>query len=110
MSRSPSAFVRKISSGLPPEEGTRIPQTRDTIFFFISVAGGRGLVPMVLHVQFGGFGGVMGGMVQVSLRGVRVVSRCVVVAFFMMPGRLAMVVRRQLMVLCCLVMVLRCLF
>ena len=65
---------------------------------------------MMLRVQFSGFGGVMGGMVQVPLRRVRVVSRRVMVAFSMMTGCLAMVVRRQLVVFCCLVMVLRCLF
>jgi len=65
---------------------------------------------MMFDVQFGGLGGVMGGMVQVPLRSVRVVSRRVVVAFSVMTGGLAMVVRCQLVVLCCLVMVLRCLF
>jgi hypothetical protein len=65
---------------------------------------------MVLGVQFCGFGGVMGGVVRVSLRRVGVVSGCLVVTRLMMPGGFAMVLRRLLVVLCCLVMVLCCFF
>ena len=61
---------------------------------------------VMFDVQFGCFCGVMGCVVQVPLRSVRVVSRCVVVAFFVMPSGFAMVVRRQSVVLRCLVMVL----
>ncbi len=65
---------------------------------------------MVLNVQFGRFGGVMGGVVGVPLRRVRVVSGCLVVTSLMMPGGFAMVLRRLLMVFRCFDMVLCCLF
>ena len=64
---------------------------------------------MVLKVQFCRFAGVVSCVVRVPLRGVGVMSGCLVIAFFMMPGRFAMVVRRLLVMFCCLVMVLRCL-
>jgi len=73
------------------------------------LAGCFRFVPVMLHVQLGSFLGVVRGMVQVALRGVRVVSRRCVIAglvvfggFPMMPGRVFMVFRCVVMVLCCL--------
>jgi hypothetical protein len=65
---------------------------------------------MVLGVEFCGFRGVMGCVVRVPLRRVGMVSGCLVVTRLMMPGGFPMVVRRVLMMFCCLTMVLCCLF
>jgi hypothetical protein len=67
-------------------------------------------VPVVLDMQFGRFGGVMGGMMRVPLRRVCMMCGYCVVAFFVMLGGFAMVNRRVLMVLRCLVMMRCCLF
>jgi hypothetical protein len=47
---------------------------------------------------------------QVSLRQVRVMSGCLMVASLMKPGGFAMVLRRMLMVLCRFGVVFRCFF
>ena len=65
---------------------------------------------MVLNVQFGRFGGVMGCVMRMPLRRVCVVSGCLVVTRLMVPGGFAMVLGRVLVVLCCFDVVLRCLF
>jgi hypothetical protein len=65
---------------------------------------------MVLDVQFRRFLGVMGCVVRMPLRCVRMVSGCLMITRLMMPGGFAMVVRRVLMVFRRLEMVLRCLF
>ena len=65
---------------------------------------------MLFRVRLRGFLTVLCGLMKMAGCSVRVVSRRVMVAFSMMTGCLAMVVRRQLVVFCCLVMVLRCLF
>jgi hypothetical protein len=66
-------------------------------------------VSVVLDVQFRCFGGVMGGMVCVALRRVRMVSGGLVVTRLVMPGGFAMVLRRMLVVFGCFDVVLRCL-
>jgi hypothetical protein len=73
------------------------------------LAGCFRFVPVMLHVQLGSFLGVVRGMVQVALRGVRVVSRLVMVAGFMVPCRFAVVPSRVIVVLCCFVMMFCCL-
>lgn len=65
---------------------------------------------VVLDVQFGGFGGVMGGVVRVPLRRVGVVSGCHVVTRLVMLSGVAMVLRGVLVVLGRFVMMLCCLF
>ena len=65
---------------------------------------------MVLDVQFGRFGCMMGCVMQVSLRQVRVVSGCLVVTSLMKPGGFAMVLSRMLVVLRCFDVMFRCLF
>jgi hypothetical protein len=67
-------------------------------------------VSVVLNVEFGRFGGVMGCVVGVPLRRVGVVGGCLVVTRLMMPGGFQMVLRRVLVVFRCLNMVLCCLF
>jgi len=67
-------------------------------------------VPVVFNVQLGRFFGVMRRVVSVPLRRVRVMSGHRVVAFFVMLGGFAMVKRRVLVVLRCLVMMYCCLF
>jgi hypothetical protein len=64
---------------------------------------------MVLDVELGRFGCVMGGVVRVSVGRVRMVSGCLMVARFIMPGGFPMVGRRVVVVfggfevmLCCL--------
>jgi hypothetical protein len=65
---------------------------------------------VILGMQFGCFRGMIGGVVQVSLCRVRMVSGCLVVAFLVMTGGFAMVLCRKFMVFRCTAMVLRCLF
>jgi hypothetical protein len=67
-------------------------------------------VPVVLDVQFRRFGRAMCRVMQVTLRRVRVVSGCLVIAILVIPGGFAVVLRRFLVVLRCFVVVLRCLF
>jgi hypothetical protein len=67
-------------------------------------------MPVVLDVQFGGFGGVMGGVVRVSLRRVRVVSGRLVVPSLVVLSGLVMVLRGVLVVLGRFTMMLCCLF
>jgi len=64
---------------------------------------------MVFDMELGRFGCVMGGVVGVSVGCVRMVSGCLMVACFVMPGGFTMVGRRVLVVLggfevmlCCL--------
>jgi hypothetical protein len=64
----------------------------------------------MFNVQFGCFGGVMGCVMRVPLRRVRVMRGYRVVAFLVMLGGFAMVNRRVLVVLRCLVMMHCCLF
>ena len=68
-----------------------------------------GFVPVVLDVGFSRFCGVVGGVVRVAIRRVRVVSGRLVVACFMMLCRFAMVVCRMLVMLRGLHMMLSCL-
>lgn len=86
------------------------PSGETRVMFVGSVPGRHRFVPVVLNVGFGCLGGVVGGVVQVALRRVRVVGGRLVVAGFMMLGGFAMVRRRMLVVFGCLKMVLRCLF
>lgn len=65
---------------------------------------------MMLDVQFRRFACVMGRVNQVSMRSVRVVSGCLVVASLVLPGGFTMVRRRLLVVLRGFDVVLRCLF
>ena len=65
---------------------------------------------MVLDVQHCCFTGVMGCVMCVSIRRVRMVSGCLVVHGLMMPSGFAMVLRRVLVVLRCFDVVLCCLF
>ena len=67
-------------------------------------------VPVVLDVELGRFRRVMSGVMGVPVRRVSVVSRRLVIAGFVVPGGFAMVVCRLLVVLCCLMMMARCLF
>jgi hypothetical protein len=67
-------------------------------------------MPVMFNVQLGRFFGVMRCVVRVPLRRVRVMSRYLVVAFLVMLGGFAMVNRRVLEVLRCLVMMHCCLF
>jgi hypothetical protein len=71
---------------------------------------GCGLVSVVLGVQFGRFGGVMGCVVRVAMGRVRVVSGSLVVARLMVPGGFAMMLGRSLVVFRCLAMMRGCLF
>jgi hypothetical protein len=73
------------------------------------LAGCFRFVPVMLHVQLGSFLGVVRGMVQVALRGVRVVSRLVMVAGFMVRCRFAVVPSRVIVMFCCFVMMFCCL-
>jgi hypothetical protein len=73
------------------------------------VAGCLGFVSVVFDVQLRRFGGVMGGVVRVTIGRVGVVSGCLMVARLVMPGGFTMVGRRVLVVLsgfevmlCCL--------
>jgi hypothetical protein len=59
-------------------------------------------------VKLGGFCRVVGGMVQVTLRHVSVVSCCFVVVSFMMFGRFVMVPNGMFVMFCCLAMVFCC--
>jgi hypothetical protein len=65
---------------------------------------------VIFNVQLGRFSGMMRCVVRVSLCCVRVMSGYGVVAFFVMLGGFAVVNRRVLVVLSCLVMVHCCLF
>ena len=67
------------------------------------------LVPVALHVMFCRFRGVMRRMMQVALRGVRVVCRCFVIALFVMGRRFAVVTRRVFVMFRCLVVMFCCL-
>jgi hypothetical protein len=67
-------------------------------------------VTVVFNMQLGRFGGVMGCVMRVPLRRMRVMSGYCVVAFFVMLGGFAMVNCRVLVVLRCLVMMRCCLF
>jgi hypothetical protein len=60
------------------------------------------------YVMLGRFRGVVGGVVRVALRGVRVVGRHFVFPVFMMRGRFAVVLRREFVMFGCLVMMFRC--
>jgi hypothetical protein len=64
----------------------------------------------MLDVQLGGFGGVVGGVMQVALRRVRVVRGGLVVPRFMVPSGFAMVLGGLLVVFRCLEVMLCCLF
>jgi hypothetical protein len=64
----------------------------------------------MFNVQFGCFGGVMGCVMRVPLRRVRVMRGYRVVAFLVVLGGFAMVNCRVLVVRCCLVMMCCCLF
>jgi hypothetical protein len=64
------------------------------------------LVPVALHVMFCRFRGVMRRMMQVALRGVRVVCRYFVIALFVMSRRFAVVTRRVFVMFRCLLMML----
>jgi hypothetical protein len=66
-------------------------------------------VPVVLDVRFGRFRCVVGCVMGVTLRGVRMVSGLVVVTRLVMPGGLTMVVRGVFVVLGGFQMMLRCL-
>jgi hypothetical protein len=68
------------------------------------------LVPVVLDVRLCRFRCVVGCMMRVSLRGVRMVSGLVVVTRLVMLGSLTMVVSGVLVVLGGLKVMLRCLF
>jgi hypothetical protein len=68
-----------------------------------------GLVPVVLGVRLGCFFRMMRGMVLMALRGVRVVRSRLMIACFVVLGRLAMVPGRALVMLRRFQMVLRCL-
>ena len=70
----------------------------------------RCLVPVIFNVQLCRFSGMMRCVMRVPLRRVRMMSGYRVVAFFVMLGGFAMVNRRVLVVLRCLVMMLCCLF
>jgi hypothetical protein len=61
---------------------------------------------MMLDVLFGRFRSVMRGMVQVTLRGVRVVGRHFVISGFVMRRRFAMVPSRVFVMFCRFVMML----
>jgi hypothetical protein len=74
--------------------------------FKILLAGRPGLFSMMLDVLFGRFRSVMRGMVQVTLRGVRVVGRHFVISGFVMRRRFAMVPSRVFVMFCRLVMML----
>jgi hypothetical protein len=65
---------------------------------------------MVLDVQFRRLGRMVGGVVGVAARRVRMVSGCLVVACLVVFGGFAMVRCRVLVVLRCLQVVLCCLF
>ena len=65
---------------------------------------------MMLEMQFCRLGCVMGSVMRVSMRQVRVVSGCLVVTSFIMPGSFAMMRRRLLVVFSCFGVLLRCLF
>jgi hypothetical protein len=79
---------------------------RDEPVFKILLAGCPGFLSMMLSVLFCRFRGVMRGMVQVTLRGVRVVGRHFVVAGFVMRRRFAMVPSRVFVMFCRFVMML----
>lgn len=64
----------------------------------------------MLDVQFGGFGGVVRGVMQVALRRVRVVCGDLVVTCLMVPSGFAMVLGCLLVVLRGFEMMLCCLF
>jgi hypothetical protein len=59
-------------------------------------------MPVVLDVRLGGFRRVMRGVVKMALRRMSVMGCRFVVSGLVMPGRLAMM-------LCCAIVVLRCL-
>jgi hypothetical protein len=67
------------------------------------------LVSMVLDVQFRRLFGVMKCVMGVSLRRVGVVRGGLVVASLVMPGGFAMVLRRLVVVVRCVLVVFRCL-
>jgi hypothetical protein len=71
---------------------------------FLLLVGGAGLVSVVLGVGFSCFGRVMGGVMQMPLGGVSVVRGRFVIAFLMVPGGLAMMASRVLVVFSCIVM------
>jgi hypothetical protein len=81
-------------------------RSRDEPVFKILLAGCPGFLSMMLRVLFCRFRGVMRGMVQVTLRGVRVVGRHFVVAGFVMRRRFAMVPSRVFVMFCRFVMML----
>jgi hypothetical protein len=60
------------------------------------------------RVRLGGFGGVVHGVGMVPVSGMCVVCRLLVVTGFMMLRSLMVVTRGVLMVLCCLLVVMRC--
>jgi len=64
---------------------------------------------VVFGVEFGGFGGVVSGMVMVAIGGMSVVRREMMVTGFVVARGFAMVACRVLVVLGCFVMMLGCL-
>jgi hypothetical protein len=62
----------------------------------------------MLGVEFRRFAGVMGRVLCVALRGVRVVSCALVIAGFMMLSGFTMMACCVFVMLCCLVVVVRC--
>lgn len=64
----------------------------------------------MLHVQFCRLGGMVGCMMQVPLSGMRVMSRSLVVANFVVPSSFAMVTRSVFVMLGSLMVVFRSLF
>jgi hypothetical protein len=62
----------------------------------------------MLGVEFRRFAGVMGCVLCVALRGVRVVGCCLVIAGFVMLSGFTMMACRVFVMVCCLIVMVRC--
>jgi hypothetical protein len=63
---------------------------------------------MMLDVRLGGFARMVHGMLVMAASGMGMMSRCFVIAGFMVPGGFAMMLRRMLVMFGCFVMMLGC--
>jgi hypothetical protein len=89
-----------------PRAGSRISESASLKL----VRGSFGLVSVMLYVQFGCLFGMMTRMMGMPAGGVRVVRRRLVIAVFVVLCRFAVMLRRMVVVLSCVMMMLRCFF